>query len=273
VPKIRLIVYSVLAGCGLTLLARRPRKVRTAPNGPLFPPEKAIEPLDQRVLLRRSLDIFPAGYQTTISIIQGVSLSVLVTRAVDQLQAPQVATVPLLGRAAFTLAGIVLVSYGYLWFTTIMRWASTFRDILVPYLLGVGEIVSASLLNLNDATPTKAGSAWWFSAAGLAFLGAVAYWSTHSRLDTESFGDRTSKITQDAERRIRVLLRRLIGCCLVVFLLCVLLGIASRSKDPTSVVRWLVLYGPWPMMPLTLTLVLLTETALNRLFRTYNLLR
>lgn len=48
----------------------------------LSPPRgRAIEPMTRAVLIRRSLETFPAGYLTIIGIIQGVALGILVEQA------------------------------------------------------------------------------------------------------------------------------------------------------------------------------------------------
>jgi hypothetical protein len=44
------------------------------------------------------------------------------------------------------LSAILIVSYQYVWLSTVMRWTPTFLDTLVPYALGAAEIIPAILI-------------------------------------------------------------------------------------------------------------------------------
>jgi hypothetical protein len=54
--------------------------------------------------------------------------------------------IAVLGECVAGLSAILIVSYQYIWFSTVMRWTPTFLDTLVPYALGAAEIIPAILI-------------------------------------------------------------------------------------------------------------------------------
>ncbi|GIG93364.1 hypothetical protein Pen02_83000 [Plantactinospora endophytica] len=117
-----------------------------------------------------------------ISIIQGVALSVMTVETVNFLKvADRELILPSLAQTALSLAALIIVSYEYLWFTTLMRWTPTFRDTAIPVALGVAEIVPPMLLGRTFA--------WWIALSVFAMLGAAAFLNTVSRLRAEMFPD------------------------------------------------------------------------------------
>ena len=52
----------------------------------------------------------------------------------------------ILGEATLLFLCVVIVSYEYIWFLTIMRWTPRFSDTLIPLALGVTEIIPIFLL-------------------------------------------------------------------------------------------------------------------------------
>ncbi|MFG1867046.1 hypothetical protein [Micromonospora arborensis] len=156
--------------------------------------KRILEPLHQQVLRTRSIEIFPQGYLMNISIIQGVALSVLVVETVNALTRADnpLPLTPTLAQSSLTLACLIVVSYEYLWFSTILRWTPTFRDTAIPVVLGVGEIVPPLLLGNARA--------WWIATAVFALLGAMAFINTVTRLDPGMFPD--SRMAYGAIRRL-----------------------------------------------------------------------
>jgi hypothetical protein len=139
-----------------------------------------LEPLNRPTLVRRSVAIFPQAYLMNISIIQGVALSVMTVETVNFLKrADSTMFLPTLAQAVLSLTALIIVSYEYLWFTTIMRWTPTFRDTAIPVVLGVGEIIPALLLGRTFA--------WWIAIAVFAMLGAMAFFNTVTRLQPTMF--------------------------------------------------------------------------------------
>lgn len=171
------------------------------------PMVEVLEPLDTEVLVRRSLETFPSGYLNTISIIQGVALASLVTQTFGILLRPQVAPdenihfVTVIVESLFLFIGIVIVAYEYLWFLTVIRWTPTFRDTLVPMVLGVSEIVPQFFLG--------GGATWWGSVSVFTFVGAIAFCNTIDRLTCDLFGEYSP-----AFHEIRRVLWKLVVCCL-----------------------------------------------------------
>ncbi|MEU8128934.1 hypothetical protein AB0B68_17095 [Micromonospora sp. NPDC049049] len=143
--------------------------------------KRILQPLDQQILRKRSIEIFPQGYLMNISIIQGVALSVLVVETVNTLRrdTDPLPLLPTLAQSSLTLACLIIVSYEYLWFSTVMRWTPTFRDTAIPVVLGVGEIVPPLLLGNSRA--------WWIATGAFALLGAMAFINTVTRLEPGMF--------------------------------------------------------------------------------------
>lgn len=194
---------------------------------PRHGPPVVIEPLDKAVLLRRTVEVFPAGYLTFLSIIQGVALGITVTQAVSvqSLPGPVAEDLTVLIRAALTLLAIIIASYEYVWFTVIMRWRQTFADSLIPFILGTAEIVVA--LHIGRA------SAWWFSSAVLVGVGILAFSYTKSRLSVELFSNHEAPF-----RITSALLRRVVAMCagtMVVATVAGLCSIAGYGTIATSV--------------------------------------
>lgn len=225
--------------------------------------ETALQPLDTQVLRQRALDVFPAGYQTTISIIQGVSLSALTVTAVQQLAEGSGKAIALIPRAVVMLTMLILVSYQYIWFTTIMRWPMTFRDILVPYMLGAGEIVAA----LYVANERK----WWIAVTVLTALGALAFTNTLSRLTPDAFERPDGEgLDEDPYKLVRNLLVVLICYSLVAvavgFALCwVVVGNDERV--------WPGYTGLFILAVLSILMFRTSERGMNSLFGAYGIQR
>ncbi|TQJ19730.1 hypothetical protein [Kribbella jejuensis] len=219
---------------------------------------RVLQPLDHETLLQRSIEIFPQGYLTNISIIQGVALSVLTVETVNHLKqvgiesAPQ--TVPL---SLFSLAGLIIVSYEYLWFSTVMRWSPTFRDTAIPVILGVAEIVPPLLLGRTVA--------WWIAAAFFALLGSVAFLNTVSRLRPEMFPQHSEPY---------LLIRRLLShlsiicTCMSTFatIIAILLAQNVRHSAAISSVGACIIALPGAAM-----IIGYSETVLNNVYSAYSI--
>lgn len=199
------------AVAGLALVALMPRQEGEAPPAPRpdgspgaggAVPEAQqagpLEALSTPVLVKRSVEIFPAGYLTMISIVQGVALSNLAARAVPYLTDPGKADrAESLAEAAAVLTAIVIVSYEYLWFTTLMRWAPTFWDSLVPFALGSAEVVAALLVGDHDS--------WLGAFAAFLALGGAAFANSLRQASPAMFAPR-----QDAYQSVRRVLGLLV---------------------------------------------------------------
>lgn len=121
-------------------------------------------------------------------------------------------------------AGLLVVSYQYMYFTVVVRWTPTFRDILIPFLLGATEFIPMHLLQ-PDNTAT-----WWFAFAGFALAGAIAYLNTVRRFT--HFKWVTKRPLGHAEEQLQRLLRSLCGLSFAAAVGCVGVGFAIlRQPD------------------------------------------
>ena len=157
----------------------RPEAGNLGSASTLHVPGNALQPLSTEVLVRRSIEAFPAGYLLLISIIQSVTLGLLLTEAVDLIakSVPLIEVISTLSKAVTLFGALVIISYEYLWFVVMMRWASTFRDTLIPYAIGVTEIVPSLILDRSLA--------WWIAATAVPTVAGAALFNTITRLDSQ----------------------------------------------------------------------------------------
>jgi hypothetical protein len=218
-----------------------------------------LEPLSQEVLINRSSEAFPIAYLSLISIIQSVALGILLTETVTILSGSSAIdeTIAVASRAAVLFGFLVIISYEYLWFIGILRWVSTFRDTLIPYAIGVAEIIPC--LMLDQAL------AWWVATTVIPVICAAALLNTIARLDPLAFPGKPGVC-----RRVRVLTWRTIICCGVI----TAIGGAGSALLALGILRGLLL----SMIPLATILpaivaVGICERSLNYVFESYGISR
>jgi hypothetical protein len=171
-------------------------------------------------------EILPTGYQTIIAIIQGVALGILINAAAPLILKPASLSsrIENVGQLASALSSIVIVSYEYLWFTPIMRWAPRFLDCLIPYVLGIFETVPILLMNKS--------SQWWMAMAVFLAISAGAFGRSYFRYSKEIFNNNDNEFQE-----IRRLLRKLIGSCILLMFISIVFSILiSRSIAPQGVI-------------------------------------
>lgn len=251
-----LIVAVVLATPEIVPAAEDTGSQQTLPDPPGSPADGVggvLQPLDRETLLQRSIEIFPQGYLMNISIIQGVALSVLTVETVNYLKRAGEQAVPqTVAMSLFGLAGLIIVSYEYLWFSTIMRWSPTFRDTAIPVILGVAEIVPPLLLGRTVA--------WWIASAVFALLGAGAFLNTASRLKPEMFPAHPA-----SHRTVRQLLSRLaticVGTSILAIVIAILAGIGVGNTNALSTVGACFL-----ALPGAISIIAFSEATLNNVY-------
>ena len=230
--------------------------------------DQVLEKLDRNVLLRRTLDTFPAGYLTVIAIIQGVALGIWLENVVGPALAPTHRWV-LIGQGVAGLSCIIVASYEYLWFTTIMRWTPTFLDTLVPYVLGVAEIIPALLLSRFT---------WWWlfmvilmTTGGLAFVHTM-YRSSYLMFDNSNRSSRRSAPdSRQIYNRLQRLLYMLIGCCAVAAAIGYSLFFAGFRQHSADTLDQRLL--PWVITGLAILIGVISELQLKAFYNDYGLPR
>jgi hypothetical protein len=211
--------------------------------------DEPLEALSRKVLIARTLEIFPAGYLTIISVVQGVALGLLVQNSVSVLRdLGSPLTIALTAEQGIWVFGtIVLVFYEYIWFTIVMRWSPTFRDTFIPFALGVTQIGTAVLV--GDYL------SWWIAEGVFLSVGTAAFMNTVERSAEVMFGT-----VKDAYRATRRLLRRLaiyaFGAAALSAALAVLSAITDDPRVPSLVAVSILL-------AVGLRIVLLTESGLS----------
>jgi hypothetical protein len=146
------------------------------------PNPSGAESLDWTIFRRRIEDIFANGYLTSLAIIQGVALGLLLSTTAMQWYRSSGLThhvmVALQAVASFT--AIVVVTHRYLLLTVMARWVPTIFDTLIPFSIGVGEIGLALLIGHFVA--------WWGATLAFAIAGMSSYSHSRLRAGPDSFG-------------------------------------------------------------------------------------
>lgn len=256
VPALAAVVYIV------AFLAGRKRIIEEdgGSRKPISQSQSVLEPMDHEILAKRTSDTFPAGYLTSIAIIQGVALGILVTFALPRVLEHGVRSndrIMLAGQAITGLAAIVIVSYEYLWFTTIMRWVPRFFDTLVPYVLGVGEIAPPLLIKNN--------AQWWIAMTAFLAAAAFAFYYTISRSSEDMFPGKPA-----VYRALRQLLRRLIICCLFLACISATITVVNLSSHHLA---WLMTMMPWAVDFAGVLMVVISERTLTSVYHNYGIMR
>jgi hypothetical protein len=121
----------------------------------------AIQALSREVLIQRSLQVSSSGFITIISIIQGVALALL---AQNTFPSPS----PLVGAQSVSLLLVfVAVFYFYLSLSVLLRWAPSFLDCFLPFVIAGLEIPPAFFLGNVAAWNGWLSALWLFTSAGL----------------------------------------------------------------------------------------------------------
>jgi hypothetical protein len=215
-----------------------------------------LEPTTPETLIRRSSDTFITGYFTFIAIIQGVALALLAQQAVADFSGRDpAARVLLLGEASASLSAIIIVSYEYLWLTTVMRWAPTFVDTLAPFLLGAAEILACLLVGER---------VWWVASACFFCAGAAVLLHTAHQCTDALFDGR-----HHLNNLIRRVLHLQIRWCLIGA------GTAAAMSAIVFMVSCIALPAAfsWGSMLIGAAIVLVSERGLDTLYRDYGVPR
>lgn len=123
---------------------------------------------------------FTNVYFTTLSIIQGVALGILIQNSLRSYIEHGAQTIPY---SVFGLLTIILISYEYTLFVVMFRRPARLLDTALPLLLGVFESAPSFFL----AEKRLRYPSWWLMTAVFGIVGALAYGysltasSTHAR--------------------------------------------------------------------------------------------
>jgi hypothetical protein len=150
----------------------------------------AIQALSRDVLIQRSLQVSSSGFITIISIIQGVALALL---AQNTFPRPSL----LVGAQSVSLLLVfVAVFYFYLSMSVLLRWAPSFLDCFLPFIIAGLEIPPAFFLGDVPAWNAWLCALWLFTSAGLS---VTIKWSPQSHFGAD----------REAHRILHRLLREL----------------------------------------------------------------
>ncbi|MGW4945405.1 hypothetical protein ACWEOZ_27875 [Actinoplanes sp. NPDC004185] len=120
----------------------------------------AIQALDHDVLVRRSLEISSSCFTTIIGILQGVALAILADNTFND---PS----PLAYFHSVCLALVLVgVFYTYVNMSIMLRWAPSFLDSFMPFMIAGLEIPPAYFLGQVAAWNTWLGMLWLGAATG-----------------------------------------------------------------------------------------------------------
>lgn len=178
-----------------------------------------------KTTIRQRIDnVFPASYMTSLAIIQGVGLGILIAKTQQQwitsfetLERVKVAT-----QALAVLTTITVVTHRYTISAIMDSRMPTFFDILFPYILGVGEIGAAQLIGYDVA--------WW--ACVLVFAAGSAGVYLYSRAKRTIFSYEGDSYLYGQFRRTN---RRIItATSLLAASSATMIVLSSMNEDPHS---------------------------------------
>jgi hypothetical protein len=136
-------------------------------------PISVYRKLDRQELKTRMSEIFPDTHLTTISVVQGVALALLIGNFLHLTQGSVDGMDAVWRRLPYALPsfGLILtISFEYYYFVAIYRWSPRFIDACVPYSLGVCEI--GAIYYLDEP------KVWWWWNVALAVVGTIAFLNT-----------------------------------------------------------------------------------------------
>jgi hypothetical protein len=143
------------------------------------------------------VESFPSIYLTTISIIQGLALGVLIQNMFvyigDHPGRSAAALAPLLPYMLLSFLIIIVVLYEYYYFVVVYRWSPKVLDTCIPLLLGFFEI--GMMFYLTDP------KAWWYLNVGFDTVGLLAFAHTYLSCKPGMFED--GKSDTDLYRFVR----------------------------------------------------------------------
>jgi len=122
---------------------------------------------------------FPASYLTVLSIVQGVALSALIFNAADAFKDGITISAPFLMLISF--GNLIMVWYEYSWLVRIYTWEPGFIDAMIPFMLGVLEIVPTFFFE----RPFE----WTIATICFILSGACGAWNTRRHTTAETFDD------------------------------------------------------------------------------------
>ncbi|MEV6851942.1 hypothetical protein [Actinoplanes sp. NPDC051411] len=127
-------------------------------------------------------EIFPDTHLTTISVVQGVALALLIGNFLGVTTGSTDGMDAVWRRLPYALPSfglIVTISFEYYYFVAAYRWSPRFVDACIPYLLGVCEIGAIYYLDKPKV--------WWWWNVALAVAGAAAFLNTRANCRRSMF--------------------------------------------------------------------------------------
>jgi len=143
-----------------------------APDGQKPRRGEGIQPLTDKRIVERSLELSPMVYLTIVSIVQGVALALLVQHLQDEIMQHEmpIATILLQGLALLLI--LVFVFHFYSATSLYFRWPPSFMDAFMPFIIGPFEIVPAFYIGRGLPWSIAVGAFWDIAIFGLAVTAA-----------------------------------------------------------------------------------------------------
>ena len=157
----------------------------------------AIQALNHDVLIRRSLEISSTCFTTIISILQGVALAILADNTFDN-------PGPLVFMHSFCLLLVLVgIFYTYVNMSIMLRWAPSFLDSFLPFMIAGLEIPPAYFLGHVAA---------WNSWLGMLWLGAACGFYINIKWSPASHFGKELRAHRTFHRMYHELLLTSLGC-------------------------------------------------------------
>lgn len=219
--------------------------------------KSVFEPLSTTEFKRRIGDSFPAVYLTVISIIQGVALGILAYNTFGYIKDPKLVEpwIRFLPYSAICFILIIILTCEYTWFIGVFKWSPKIWDTIVPFALGLSEVVPMFYLTNPQS--------WWLLTAIFCCVGAAGFFNTLRNCKQLMFGE-----NKQAYRRTINTLKCDILLALIAALNCVFAWNFSSRKNWWLEIPFYIIF-----IALAVYMIYKEEKFLNELHKDFGLVR
>jgi hypothetical protein len=181
-----------------------------------------FDPVSKSDFRARVQNNFTAANLTLISIIEGVTFGILLSKVFPEIKQNPTFSNPILPYAFISWTTIILVFYYYSWFVSAVYALPNFREALIPIALATAQVLPMFFLD--------APSWWWLFFAVFCGVSAFAFHNTLRSLHPASY-------TNDFQRGYSLTRRELradVALSLAVTVIAVIVSIAHSSTNLDS---------------------------------------
>lgn len=222
-----------------------------------------FDQLDAQEFKNRVQNNFSPALLTLLSIIQGVAFYFLINNMVIEFILKKDFLSPFLFYPFFSFASIIIVFYMYSYFVSITYRPPNFREAVVPFALGLTEILPTQFFRQPRL--------WWFFFGIFCIFGALGFLNTSFGMHKDDFKEKYLS----AYTKTRVEMKKDVYLAVAI----AVISFLTAYQYPAYTEGAMVNFGVHDWFPLSLlgllmfTIILTTEVYLHSLYRIFKLLR